>query len=279
MALLGSGSLCCSSTSPFSFKCYLCPKLLSPTSPHLSLSLSSLSHHRFSIETRRRRAGPFVVSASSTPSATIQSPSLEEDAQAQASGNRLCAQNIPWTCTADDIRALFEKHGTVLDVELSMHNKIRNRGLAFITMGSFEEALTALKNLDASDFEGRYLKVNYAHPRKKMVLAPRKRALRYDLFVANLAYEAEEEDLKEFFDAGSGNVVSAEVVFHENPKMPSGHGFVTYSSFAEAEAALSAFQGKMFMGRPIKVAHSRRVIRRNPRLSTKSNYASSELNS
>lgn len=34
-------------------------------------------------------------------------------------------------------------------VKLSMHNKIRNRGLAFITMGSPEEALTALKNLES----------------------------------------------------------------------------------------------------------------------------------
>lgn len=32
--------------------------------------------------------------------------------------NRLIAQNIPWDCTVEDIRALFEKHGTVLDVEV-----------------------------------------------------------------------------------------------------------------------------------------------------------------
>lgn len=34
-------------------------------------------------------------------------------------------------------------------VKLSMHNKTRNRGLAFVTMGSPEEALTALNNLDS----------------------------------------------------------------------------------------------------------------------------------
>lgn len=31
---------------------------------------------------------------------------------------RLYVQNIPWTCTVEDIRALFEKHGTVIDVEV-----------------------------------------------------------------------------------------------------------------------------------------------------------------
>lgn len=34
-------------------------------------------------------------------------------------------------------------------VKLSMHNKTRNRGLAFVTMGSPDEALAALNNLEA----------------------------------------------------------------------------------------------------------------------------------
>jgi RNA recognition motif-containing protein len=33
---------------------------------------------------------------------------------------RLIAQNIPWDCTADDMRALFEKHGSVVNVDASM---------------------------------------------------------------------------------------------------------------------------------------------------------------
>lgn len=37
----------------------------------------------------------------------------------------------------------------ILDEQLSMHNKTKNRGLAFITMGSPEEALAALNNLEA----------------------------------------------------------------------------------------------------------------------------------
>lgn len=33
--------------------------------------------------------------------------------------------------------------------KLSMYNKTKNRGLAFVSMGSPEEALTALKNLES----------------------------------------------------------------------------------------------------------------------------------
>lgn len=39
--------------------------------------------------------------------------------------------------------------GILLVVKLSMHDKTRNRGLAFVTMGSPEEALTALNNLES----------------------------------------------------------------------------------------------------------------------------------
>lgn len=34
-------------------------------------------------------------------------------------------------------------------LKLSMYNKTRNRGLAFVEMGSPEEALAALKNLES----------------------------------------------------------------------------------------------------------------------------------
>lgn len=39
--------------------------------------------------------------------------------------------------------------GILLVVKLSMHDKTRNRGLAFVTMGSPEEALTALNKLES----------------------------------------------------------------------------------------------------------------------------------
>ncbi|GMI82815.1 hypothetical protein like AT4G09040 [Hibiscus trionum] len=70
----------------------------------------------------------------------------EEPQHEEFSKTRLLAQNVPWNCTTDDIRSLFEKHSTVIDVELSMHDKTRNRGLAFVSMASPEEAQAALTN-------------------------------------------------------------------------------------------------------------------------------------
>lgn len=67
----------------------------------------------------------------------------------------------------------------------------------------------------------------------------------FNLFVANLSYEARAKDIREFFNSEGHSVVSAEVMFHENPRRSLGYGFVSFKSKKEAEAALSATQGKV----------------------------------
>ncbi|KAK7311650.1 hypothetical protein RJT34_09923 [Clitoria ternatea] len=229
---------------------------------HLRLSLSS-TKHTLTLATTSQQ----------------QQQTHTQDEEEEFSRTRLLAQNVPWTSTPEDIRSLFEKHGKVLQVELSMYNKNRNRGLAFVEMGSPEEALTALNNLESYEYEGRVIKVNYARLKKKKTLPPvkPKPVVTFNLFVANLHYEVRSKDLKEFFDSGSGEVVSAEVVFHENPRRSSGYGFVSFKSKKEADGALTEFQGKDLMGRPIRVARSRRFAQQPVEGSATSVDTSSEL--
>ncbi|KAF5746784.1 28 kDa ribonucleoprotein chloroplastic-like [Tripterygium wilfordii] len=73
-----------------------------------------------------------------------------------------------------------------------MYGETKNRGLAFVTMGSPEEAAAALSNLDSY----------------------------------------------EFFKAEGRNVVSAEVIFHDNPRRSAGYGFVSFKTRKEAEEVL-----------------------------------------
>lgn len=252
-----------------------------------SSSFSPLSH-ALPLRTTGR-INLFHISASAqtqspppaSPSTAVTVDTPQNDEEEEFSRTRLIAQNIPWTCTAQDIRSLFEKYGTVLDVELSMHNKTRNRGLAFISMGSPEEALAALSNLESYEFEGRAIKVNYANPQKKKPSSPvqRKPVTPYNLFIANLPYQARAKDLREFFSSGNCNVVSAEVIFHENPRRSSGYGFVSFGSKEEADTALSSFQGQMFMGRPLRVARSRRFVKRENKMSDQTEDVANPLNS
>ncbi|XP_031118146.1 31 kDa ribonucleoprotein, chloroplastic [Ipomoea triloba] len=203
-----------------------------------------------------------------------------EDVQSgdEAPGNRVLAQNVPWNSTADDLRPLFEKYGTVVDIELSMYNKSRNRGLAFVTMGSHEEAVAALTNLDSYEFEGRILKLNWATPKRKKPSSPPVPKPIYNLFVANLPFQARAKDLREFFNADNGNVASAEVIFLEDPRRSAGYGFVSFNTKEAAEAALLAFEGKEFMGRPIRVARSKMYLREQTKLDIQSQSAPSESN-
>ncbi|KAG2330199.1 hypothetical protein Bca4012_020209 [Brassica carinata] len=197
-------------------------------------------------------------------SATTQEPILESSSSEDISTTRLIAQNVPWTSTPEDIRSLFEKYGNVVDVEMSMHKKERNRGLVFIEMGSPEEAASALQALESYEYEGRRLKVAYAKAKKKKTYGPREKPTpvpTFNLFVANLAFEARAKHLKEFFDADTGNVVSTEVIFHENPRRSSGYGFVSFKTKKMADAALVDFQGKDLLGRPIRLARSKQFVK------------------
>lgn len=91
------------------------------------------------------------------------------------------------------------------------------------------------------------MKLNWATPKKASSPSAPKPEPIYNLFVANLPFQARAKDLKEFFNADNGNVASAEVIFLDNPRRPAGYGFVSFYSKEDAEAALLAFEGKVTM--------------------------------
>ncbi|GAU32501.1 hypothetical protein TSUD_317080 [Trifolium subterraneum] len=236
----------------------------SSSSFHSPLRLS-ISHHTpttttILIRTKQHSNSTLRFTSTSEQVTTVEQHDPEKE-QEQLSPSRLLVQNFPWSSTAEDVRTLFEKYGKVVDIELSMYNKYRNRGLAFVEMGSPEEALAALNALQSYEFEGRVINVKHARPKKERAPRPvERKPITFSLFVANLSYETRNKDLREFFDSGTGKVVSADVVFLENPKRPAGYGFVSFKSKKEADEALSEFQGKILLGRPVRVAPGKRFV-------------------
>lgn len=90
----------------------------------------------------------------------------------------------------------------------------------------------------------------WAKPKKKKLPTPaaQPKALPvHNLFVANLPFQARAKDLKEFFNGENANVVSAEVIFHDNPRGSAGYGFVSFNTKNEADAALTSFNGKVIV--------------------------------
>ncbi|WVZ92450.1 hypothetical protein U9M48_038514 [Paspalum notatum var. saurae] len=195
-----------------------------------------------------------ACAAASAPA--VSAPEAPEAEEAVGPRTRLVAQNIPWDCTADDMRALFGKHGSVAGVELSMYSATKNRGLAFVTMGSEDEALAALSNLNSTILKDRKIKVDFARPRKKQPKQPvfvSDSTEKYVVFVGNLTWRVRNRHLRELFASAPG-VVSAEVIFNTTtPRRSAGYAFVSFSSKETAEAAISTFNGQKLLGRPINV--------------------------
>lgn len=76
------------------------------------------------------------------------------------------------------------------------------------------------------------------------------------LYVGNMSYDISKTDLEQMF-AAHGTVTSAQVIIDRETQRSNGFGFVEMSSDQEAQAAISALDGKNFDGRALKVNEAR----------------------
>jgi cold-inducible RNA-binding protein len=83
------------------------------------------------------------------------------------SNNKLFVGNLPFDTTENDLHTTFGSHGTVVEAKLMTDRESgRPRGFAFVTMGTSEEAQSAINALNGHTVEGRALTVNVAKPRE-----------------------------------------------------------------------------------------------------------------
>lgn len=76
------------------------------------------------------------------------------------------------------------------------------------------------------------------------------------LYVGNLNFKTTSSDLEQMF-AAHGTVVSAQVISERDTGRSKGFGFVEMSSDSEAQAAISALNGKNVEGRSLTVNEAR----------------------
>ncbi len=81
-------------------------------------------------------------------------------------GKRLFVGNLPYSATADELRALFAEVGEVTDVHIVVDRETqRPRGFAFVSYSTDESAAKAAQELNGRSFGGRPLVVNEARDR------------------------------------------------------------------------------------------------------------------
>jgi len=76
--------------------------------------------------------------------------------------SKLYVGNLNYAVTDEELKGLFSNYGEVQQV-----NIIEGRGFGFVEMSSQSEAEAAKEALSGSEFKGRTLKVDRAHPPRK----------------------------------------------------------------------------------------------------------------
>lgn len=76
------------------------------------------------------------------------------------------------------------------------------------------------------------------------------------LFVGNLPFSVKDTDLKDMFSQ-SGDVSEAVVIMDREKGISKGFGFVTMANDAEADNAISSWNGKEVEGRALTVNEAR----------------------
>uniref|UniRef100_A0A672FET2 Probable RNA-binding protein 19 n=1 Tax=Salarias fasciatus TaxID=181472 RepID=A0A672FET2_SALFA len=85
---------------------------------------------------------------------------LKEDEEEEdvAESGRLFVRNLPYTCTEEEIKALFTKYGPLSELLFPIDNLTKKpKGFAFVTYMIPENAVMALAQLDGHIFQGRML--------------------------------------------------------------------------------------------------------------------------
>ncbi|KAJ8754410.1 hypothetical protein K2173_002861 [Erythroxylum novogranatense] len=182
-----------------------------------------------------------------------------EQTQEENQKRKLFVLNLPWSCTVADIKELFGRCGAVSDVEVIKQKSGRSRGFSFVTMSSGEEAQAAIDKFDSYEVSGRIIRVQFAKRLKKFP-PPSQPGVsggetRHKLYVSNLAWKVRSGHLRDFFSANF-KPVSSRVIFDSPSGRSAGYGFVSFGTREEAEAAISALDGKDLMGRPLRLKFS-----------------------
>ena len=77
-----------------------------------------------------------------------------------------------------------------------------------------------------------------------------------NIYVSNLSFNVQDEDLKEFFTP-YGDVSSAKVIIDKFTNTSKGFGFVEMPDTAAAQKAISELNGGMVEGRAVRIMEAR----------------------
>ncbi|CAF1252744.1 unnamed protein product [Rotaria sordida] len=128
-----------------------------PLSPNDNVQSNSCSSHS------PQSTSTITPNGSSSSSSSINSSNTTQ--------KRLHVSNIPFRFRDDDLKAMFEQFGEIIDTEI-IFNERGSKGFGFVTFASSDDADAAREKLHGAIIEGRKIEVNMATARSQPKLKP-----------------------------------------------------------------------------------------------------------
>lgn len=181
-----------------------------------------------------------------------------ETAPAQAPV-KLYIGNLGWDATTEDLQAAFAEFGEMSDCYVVIDRATgESRGFGFVSFATEDEANRAVAAMNGKDMYGRRMRVDISKPKGSG--PPQSEGNK--LYIGNLGYDTTVDDLRGHFEQ-HGSLVDITVVTDRDTGTSRGFAFATYSSAAEAQAAVDAMDGLEVDGRELRVNLSRPREERN----------------
>jgi RNA recognition motif-containing protein len=159
--------------------------------------------------------------------------------------------NLPFSVGWQELKDLFKDAGTVERADIAL-NGGRSKGFGTVCFQSEQDAAKAIEMFNDFEFYGRKLQV-----REDLAVKERpesdnnQQKIKNILFVGNLPYSIQWQDLKDMFRE-AGNVVRADISKDASWRHK-GYGQVVMGSEEETAKAIELFDGKEIEGRKIEV--------------------------
>ncbi|CAG9333008.1 unnamed protein product [Blepharisma stoltei] len=158
---------------------------------------------------------------------------------------------LSWEADDSDLQKFFKNCGSITNIKILKNDQGKSKGSAFIKFSSPEEAQEAIR-LNGSEHMGRTLRINLSgdKPNKHRESGGSGRGSTSTVFVGNLPYNADENNLTDFFsDCGSIKQVR---IAHDQDGNKRGFAHVEFESTDSADAAIK-LNGKELEGRELKI--------------------------
>lgn len=168
-------------------------------------------------------------------------------------GTKIYCGNLPFDAEREEITAMFEPYGDVTDCFIPLdRDDGRPRGFAFITMPD-DAAAAAIEALNGVEFGGRDIVVNESRPRGADGDggAVSRRTRRQKLYVGNISFQTDEEELVALFEE-YGEILDMYVPVDQDTGRPRGFAFVTMEADVAAQV-LNECDGYELDGRILRV--------------------------